>query len=61
VGAGLDYNLTDTLYLRGEVLVNFKQDSKFESALRDIAKENEIGFPLFTFGPRVSVGVGFRL
>jgi opacity protein-like surface antigen len=60
VGGGLDYNLGGKLYLRGELLFNFKKDSKFESELRDIAKKNEIGFPLFTFGPRISIGVGYK-
>jgi hypothetical protein len=53
LGAGLDYNINAKFYLRGEVLLNFKMGS-------DSDKEKAFGSPLFTFGPRISVGAGYR-
>jgi hypothetical protein len=62
VGGGLDYTLVGKLYLRGELLFNFKVlDSKSESMARYDSKENSEAFSLFTWGPRVSVGVGYKL
>jgi hypothetical protein len=61
VGIGLDYNLSGKLYLRGELLANFKKDSTFESELIRLAEERSITFSLFTFGPRVSIGLGYKL
>ncbi|GHU73634.1 hypothetical protein FACS189450_13780 [Spirochaetia bacterium] len=60
VGVGLDYNITTKLYLRGEVLVNFKMESDSDKALKRLAGENDLSFSLFTFGPRVSIGIGYR-
>jgi outer membrane protein W len=60
IGAGLDYKLTSALYLRGELLVNFKLDNKNETDIRDIASEYGDDFSLFSFGPRVSIGVGYK-
>jgi hypothetical protein len=60
VGAGLDYNISDKLYLRGEVLCNFKMEGDSDKALKKLTKENDVSFSLFTFGPRVSIGVGYR-
>jgi outer membrane protein W len=60
VGAGLDYNITQKLYLRGEVLVNFKMESNSDKALKKLAKDFDGSLSLFTFGPRVSIGVGYR-
>jgi hypothetical protein len=60
VGAGLDYNLGANLYLRGEVLCNFKMESDSDIALKKLAKAGDVSFSLFTFGPRVSIGIGYR-
>ncbi|GHV32106.1 hypothetical protein AGMMS4952_21920 [Spirochaetia bacterium] len=61
VGVGLDFNITSKLYLRGEVLVNFKIEGDSDKALKKIAKDSDISFtPPFTFGPRVSIGVGYK-
>jgi outer membrane protein W len=60
VGAGLDYNITDKLYLRGELLANFKLESDFERELKRLANANQVSFSLFTFGPRISAGIGYR-
>jgi hypothetical protein len=60
VGAGLDYNLGAKLYLRAEVLCNFKMESDSDKALKKLAKDSDVSFSLFTFGPRVSVGAGYR-
>ncbi|MDR2483568.1 MAG: outer membrane beta-barrel protein [Treponema sp.] len=61
VGGGLDCRLTDKLYLRGEVLLNFKLDSKYEAKLRKEAKDYLDSFSLFNFGPRISIGMGYKL
>jgi hypothetical protein len=60
VGAGLDYNISAKLYLRGELLCNFKMESGSDKALKKLAKDSDVSFSLFTFGPRVSIGVGYR-
>jgi hypothetical protein len=60
VGAGLDCNLNAKVYLRGEVLCNFKMESDSDKALKKLAKDSDLSFSLFTFGPRVSIGVGYR-
>lgn len=60
VGAGLDYDITKKLYLRGEVLVNFKMEGSSDRALKKLARDDNLSFSLFTFGPRVSIGVGYR-
>jgi hypothetical protein len=60
VGAGLDYNISAKLYLRGEVLCNFKMESESDKALKKLAREDDVSFSLFTFGPRVSIGVGYK-
>ncbi|GHV82346.1 hypothetical protein AGMMS49991_09040 [Spirochaetia bacterium] len=61
VGAGLDYNITGKLYLRGEVLINFKMEDDFDKMLKKLAKEDDVSFSgVFTMGPRVSLGIGYR-
>jgi opacity protein-like surface antigen len=60
VGAGLDYNITTKLYLRGEVLLNFKMESESDKVLKSLLKGTDVSFSLFTFGPRVSIGVGYK-
>jgi hypothetical protein len=59
-GIGLDYSLGGKLYLRAELLANFKQDGERETELKDYATDNSIDFSLFTFGPRVSIGIGYK-
>jgi len=61
VGAGMDYNLNAKLYLRGEVLLNFKLDGSREESLRNEAKKSNINLSLFQFGGRVSLGIGCKL
>lgn len=62
VGGGVDYNLTSKLYLRGVFLLNFKLDSSFDSDYRKLTQiDGVIEATLFTFGPRFSAGVGYRL
>jgi hypothetical protein len=61
-GGGVDYNLTSKLYLRGVFLLNFKLDSSFDSDYRKMAQSDKvIEATLFTFGPRLSAGLGYRL
>jgi hypothetical protein len=61
-GIGLDYKLTGKLYLRGGLLLNFKTDSSFDTDFRAMGKKSEVHeLLLFTFGPRVSIGVGYKL
>jgi outer membrane protein W len=61
VGVGVDFDITSKLYLRGEVLINFKIEDDFDKMLKKAAKENDVNFSgVFTMGPRVSIGVGYR-
>jgi len=46
VGVGMDYNLNERLYLRDEVLMNFKLDGSREEYLRNEAKRNKISLSL---------------
>jgi opacity protein-like surface antigen len=55
-GIGLDYPITDSLYIRGEFLWNFKLDDEDEAKAR---KDND-DYTVFTSGPRLKVGVGFK-
>lgn len=59
VGAGVDYGLTDALYIRGELLWGFKLDSKSES---DAKKDLPDGVTIknFTSGPRIKIAVGYK-
>jgi hypothetical protein len=52
LGAGLDYSINAKFYLRGEVLLNFKMGNDSDKALKNK--------PWLTFGPRISVGAGYR-
>ena len=55
-GAGLDFGLTDSLYLRGEVLFHLRFASK---AMDDFSKLLG-GDTTLGMGPRVRVAVGYR-
>jgi hypothetical protein len=59
-GCGLDYKLTDRLYLRSELLLNFKINGNFEKKRREEAEDYNVYLSLFTFGPRFSIGVGYK-
>ena len=54
-GAGLDFNLTDSLYLRGEALFHLRFASKFADDLSGSGWDTTLGM-----GPRIRVGVGYR-
>jgi hypothetical protein len=57
VGVGLDYNLTSALYLRGEGLFHFR--FPLWGAM-DFITEPGVKFD-FGMGPRIKLGVGYRL
>jgi hypothetical protein len=56
-GAGLDFPLTNALYLKGEVLFHFRFASK---QMKDSAAGIG-GDTTFGMGPRIKIGVGYRL
>ncbi|MDR1785619.1 MAG: outer membrane beta-barrel protein [Spirochaetaceae bacterium] len=59
-GGGVDYNLTEKLYLRGSFTWNFKLDSEYESDARESSDDYGIDLTLFTSGPRISLGLGYK-
>ena len=68
VGAGFDYELTELLFLRGELLFGFRLPTKYEMGSLKMIKDtngpvmirNEKVFGL-TGGPSLKFGVGYRL
>jgi opacity protein-like surface antigen len=57
VGAGVDYNLTSTLFLRGEGLFHLR--APFWGTM-DVITQSGVKIDL-GMGPRIKVGVGYRL
>jgi hypothetical protein len=55
LGVGVDFALTDALYLRGSFLYGFKLNSKIEQKYVDDADAK-----VFTSGPTLKVGVGYK-
>jgi opacity protein-like surface antigen len=59
LGAGLDYTLTDSLYLRGELLYGFRPNTKYEKdwekALKPLKTDIAVGH-----GPTVKIAVGYK-
>jgi hypothetical protein len=35
-------------------------ESDSDKALKKLAKNNDVSFSLFTFGPRISIGFGYK-
>jgi len=56
-GLGLDFNLTNNLFLRGSALLHVRIPSK---SSRDQADEIRGGRPILGFGPLVRLAVGYR-
>jgi opacity protein-like surface antigen len=54
LGAGVDFALTESLYLRGSFLYGFKTNSKDE---REYVDE---GAKVFTSGPTLEIGIGYK-
>jgi opacity protein-like surface antigen len=65
VGAGLDYNLSDSLFLRGEFLFGFRLQTDYErGALEVVKKQFGISNPKLsglTGSPQLKVAIGYRL
>jgi len=66
VGAGLDYHLTDALFLRGELLFNFRLPTGYEMGALEKVKNPpmNISDPKLsglTGGPNLKIGIGYRL
>jgi len=56
-GGGIDYNLTDKLYLRGLVLLGLRTAMQFERDLIDGLADSE---KTIGFGPSIKVAVGYN-
>ena len=65
IGAGLDYNISDVLFLRGELLFGFRLPTRYElGALKVIEDKMNIKNPSLaglTGSPSLKIGVGYRL
>jgi opacity protein-like surface antigen len=55
LGVGADFALTDALYLRASFLYGFKLNSKMEQEYVD-----DMDAKVFTSGPTLKVGVGYK-
>ena len=53
-GAGIDYPITNKLFIRGEVLFNLRFASKYMKDIYDFETKT------LGFGPRIKIGVGYR-
>ena len=64
-GLGLDFNLNDHLFLRGEAMFHLRLASKAMKDFEDIIPILSEGIPLDTkttlgVGPRIKLGIGYR-
>ena len=63
-GAGGDYDLSDTMYIRGQFLLQLRFASKLQRDMVDLlTSTSNINMTTNTtlgFGPRIKVGVGYR-
>ena len=64
VGAGVDYFLTDKLFLRGELLFGFRLPTSYEAGLREAAKNPPMNaedpkLTGLTGGPFLKIAVGY--
>jgi opacity protein-like surface antigen len=55
LGLGVDFALTDALYLRASFLYGFKLNSKMEQEYVD-----DYDAKIFTSGPTLKIGVGYK-
>jgi opacity protein-like surface antigen len=64
VGAGLDYNLTDSLFLRGELLFGFRLPTGYELGALEMAKKalslKDPSLAGLTGGPNLKIALGYR-
>jgi len=65
IGAGLDYNITGALFLRSELLFDFRLPTKYEHGALEVVKNPPMNVPNpklagLTGGPSLKVGVGYR-
>jgi hypothetical protein len=60
-GAGLDFPITASLFLRGEALFQLRFAGKFWSDAADAAKEPGVSVgTTLGIGPRIKIGVGYK-
>jgi hypothetical protein len=55
-GGGIDYNITNTLYLRGEIVFGYKFNNAEEKNLA-----SAVSGSIASFGPSVKIAVGYNL
>jgi len=67
-GAGMDYNLTDKIYIRPEFLYGIRLSNSYEGMMEDLHKAAQIGSStpstmesVLGHGLTIKAGVGFRL
>jgi len=65
VGAGLDYNLTNSLFLRGEVLFGFRLPTSYEMGALQVVKKPPMNVSNpklagLTGGPNLKIAIGYR-
>jgi len=56
-GVGMDYGLSDRLYLRGEAMFQLRLPSKFAKDMADLFPS---GTPGYGMGPVIKIGVGYK-
>jgi opacity protein-like surface antigen len=61
-GVGLDYNLTDSLYLRGSLLFQFRLASKamddYATYIKEMGADSASANP--GLGPVIRLGIGYK-
>jgi hypothetical protein len=60
VGAGADFPIGEKLFVRGELLWNFRLLSKYDKNAKDEAEANDVEYKRFVSGPRLKVAVGYK-
>ena len=64
IGAGLDYNLSESLFLRSELLFGFRLPTGYEMGalefIETILEVNNITMGGLTGNPSVKIGIGYR-
>jgi len=64
VGAGMDYKLTDHLFLRGEILFNFRLPTGYELGALEVAKKSlgldDPKLRGLTGGPNFKIALGYK-
>jgi len=66
VGAGLDYNLSNSLFLRGEALFGFRLPTRYEMGALEVVRKPPMNVSNpkltgLTGGPNIKIAIGYRL